>query len=168
MSKNPEIKRHRTVYFNLDEPNDAALNNYIESLGVKFSGYVKGLIFQDQLNRSQGGPINPYQISQAYINSYEGVQAPIKQETRVPKAPTTASTKVKSNNNAVADDEELPSVKDEEPEVIQEPMVLNNEDEKDDVSSNSPDSSDDLSSVVSRQAAQIQKFVRTRPNRNRN
>lgn len=164
MSKNPEIKRHRTVYFNLDEPNDAALNNYIESLGVKFSGYVKGLIFQDQLNRSQGVPVNPYQMSQAYVMTRDGIQIPIQQESYAPPTPSSNPAKVQSSNNTVVVDEELPPIKVEEPKV-EEPEVV--QEQKAPENENKDEKDDDLSSVESRQAAQIQNFVRTRPNRNR-
>lgn len=94
----PPNEKHKTVYFNTNNPSDKALFKYAQSVGVRnFSGFVKSLIYQEMVRRNGEAP-NPYEYANIPMgNSFEEsatssevketprVRVPVRKNNRVEK-----------------------------------------------------------------------------------
>ncbi|MEX3713497.1 hypothetical protein ABFV99_13930 [Cytobacillus horneckiae] len=131
-NQKPANEKHKTVYFNTKNQNDAALFKYAESVGVRnFSGFVKSLIYQEMIRRDGQAP-NPYEYATIPMNPIvEDYSEEVETTPRTVRVPVrrTANTRqstvreeAEEEVKVIVSGKELPKVK--EPEEEQEELPV--------------------------------------------
>ena len=142
----------------MDDLNDRTLDEYVEKLGVRFSGYVKGLIYQDLLNRAENEPVNPYRASQPTY------AADISRVGGIVRTPATDKVESSTENEDKTETIEIDPVDDK----VEDDTVIVEDDSVEEDEDNEPQNpnQEELSDAERRQQEQIKQFA-TRQRRER-